>query len=398
MEKTLYLFPVNRPNFLDLPTEIRWQIYAYLLRPCGQVFIDDWLLASTYEGCSKIARTLFMYRPESARVKSSPSFATYARNLTEERRRYGQHMKIWTNILLVNRKIGHEASDCLYTQNLRFTCSPDAVEAFFMDRSAKVLQFITNITLYVPSETGRTKFMSLCSWIGKELRLKRLTVRINAWMWDEQPWQRIEAVDDSSAEDVLAIDWVQSLLLIRNLDTLQVELDARYLDEKPTGEGFKRVLRERMLKRGEGPKQMEIAVNGQAKLEHTKRSAVDQVWTVGSGPAHANRSFMSRTTPLHALVKGFGVSNLVNGSWPKGVPRFPDDPAAFQRLSQAPKAVTESIRSLQAVKQWDQMQDPADQPALLIGHWICPGNPTFLGSIILLLLKLLLAVVVPRRP
>ncbi|KAL8932932.1 MAG: hypothetical protein Q9216_006606 [Gyalolechia sp. 2 TL-2023] len=232
----------------DLPAELRWQIYGYLLRPQDRLVIDDLLLAGTEKGHQEsVSTTCYAFRQLSSRIHSSSAMATYTRSPTGERRRYGERSKLFTNVLLLNRQLHDEASDCLYGQRLQFVCSPDGMEAFFQDRSAEALRHITDITLLVPSETGRTKFMSLCALVASKLRLVRLTVRINTYMWEDQPFEEIQS-RGGSASDLLELDWVQSLLLIQNLEKLNIEFDGRYEAKKLTvGDDFTKMLRKRML-------------------------------------------------------------------------------------------------------------------------------------------------------
>ncbi|KAL8718208.1 MAG: hypothetical protein Q9225_004635 [Loekoesia sp. 1 TL-2023] len=236
---------------MDLPTELRWQIYGYLLRPRDRLVVEDLLLACVYENPKEaVATTSYVFRQPSSRIQSSSAIATYRRSHTDERRRYGETIKIYTKVLLLNRQIRDEALDCLYGQHLQFSCSPDGVEAFFKDRPAETLRYITDIALAVPSETGRMKFMSLCSFIARKLRLIRLTVQINTFMWEDQPWERIQRAKDS-ARDLLKLDWVQSLLLITDLEALNIEFDNRYVAKNLTIDGkFTQLLRQRMLRRG----------------------------------------------------------------------------------------------------------------------------------------------------
>ncbi|KAL9025743.1 MAG: hypothetical protein Q9196_005488 [Gyalolechia fulgens] len=248
MERSVRNPSTTNPNLSDLPTELRWQIYGYLLRPRDQLIIDDCLLASPesiYEDC--VTTSCYSFRQLSARIGSSSAMATYIRSHSEERRRYGEKLKVFTSLLLLNRQIRDEASDCLYGQRLQFACSPDGVEAFFKDRPSEVLRHITDISLLVPSETGRVKFMSLCAFVARNLQLTRLTVRINTFMWEDQPWERLQGAKWST-RDLMELDWVQSLLLIQNLETLNIEFDHRYAAKKLTvGEDFTRMLRKRML-------------------------------------------------------------------------------------------------------------------------------------------------------
>lgn len=251
MEQSVQDPSITNLNLMEIPTELRWQIYGYLLRPRDRLVIEDLLLAST-ENIYRdfVSTTCYSFRQLSSRIPSSSAMATYIRSHTEERRRYGERLELFTNVLLINRQIHDEASDCLYGQRLQFICSPDGVEAFFKDRSAEILRHITDITLLVPSETGRKKFMSLCAFVARKLQLASLTVRINTFMWEDQPWERVQRAK-GSARDLLKLDWVQSLLLIQNLETLNIEFDNRYAAKKLTvGYDFTRMLRKKMLKKG----------------------------------------------------------------------------------------------------------------------------------------------------
>lgn len=54
---------------------------------------------------------------------------------------------------------------------------------------------------------------------------------------------------EGAVEDLLKLHWVQSLLLIKGLDSLDIEFDNRYFAKELTcGAGFTRLLRSRMLK------------------------------------------------------------------------------------------------------------------------------------------------------
>lgn len=141
-----------------------------------------------------------------------------------------------------------EASAVLYGQRLQFDCSPDGFRAFMDDRPPEMLSCITDIGLRVPSETGRFQWQLVCDFISKRLQLRRLHLHINTFLWDDQPWERMERTR-TSVEACLELDWVQSLLMIQNLEDLTVEFDDRYLLKEMTiGTAFTELLKSRMLR------------------------------------------------------------------------------------------------------------------------------------------------------
>ena len=253
MDKTIVDTFITNLSLMELPPELRLHIYGYLLRPRDRLVVEDLLLACMYDfRRARSTTTAYPFRCLSSRITlRSSAMATYTRSRTWERHWYGETLKIYTKVLSLNRKIRDEALECLYGQQLYFVCSPDGVEAFFKDRSVETLGYITDITLSVPSETGRHKFGSVCKFIAKELRLKKLNVWINTFLWDYQPWETIEKVEDAAERDglFLKLDWVQCLLFIQNLEAINIEFDHRYAARGLTvGDGFTNLLQARMLK------------------------------------------------------------------------------------------------------------------------------------------------------
>ncbi len=258
--------------FTDLPAELRSMIYSYLLRPRDRLVIDDYFVPDWNSRHDPSSKTEYPFPQLSNRISSPPAYATYSRCLLAERRRWGEKMEICTQVMLLNRQIRDEALQCLYGQHLEFVCSPEGLEAFLKDRPATVLGWITNITLEVPSESGRIKFKSVCSFIAKELRLKRLVVRVNTFWWEHQPFEKIQRLRGSTGfarsniyvadpvfigrwngqgavADLLKLNWVHDLLQITNLDSLDVGFENRYVAKKLTcGVEFTRLLRSMMLK------------------------------------------------------------------------------------------------------------------------------------------------------
>ncbi|KAL9609272.1 MAG: hypothetical protein Q9167_005941 [Letrouitia subvulpina] len=188
------------------------------------------------------------YHQTSPSIPRTTAIATYAKGGIEDYRRYGKQIELWPTILSVNKQMRAEASAVLYGQRLQFDCSPDGFRAFMDDRPQEMLLCITNIGLRVPSETGRNQWQSVCQFISKRLQLKRLHLRINTFLWDDQPWERMERTK-AGVEACLELDWVQSLLMIQNLEDLTVEFDDPYLSKKMTvGTRFTELLKSRMLR------------------------------------------------------------------------------------------------------------------------------------------------------
>lgn len=238
---------------MGLPMELRWQIYTYLLRPGDRLIIEDWLLANL--PCKDLdvpVRTVYMFRQPSSRlrIESSSALATYKRCCYPAHRSlYGQELKIHTNIMSVNRQVRDETLPCLYGQHLHFACSPDGVEAFLKDRSDTARCSIKHITLAIPSETGRMTFESLCSLITRELQLEKLSVRINTFWWECDPFQSIRS-GNCAMKDFWTLDWVQSLLLLKHLDTVDiVHNDWCVAEGHSIGAQFTKMLQARMLGR-----------------------------------------------------------------------------------------------------------------------------------------------------
>lgn len=185
--------------FTDLPAELRLTIYSYLLRPRGKLVIEDTFVLDWNSRQGLPSKTEYLFPQRSPRIRSPSAYATYNRCFIAERYRYGEEMEICTKVMLLNRQIRDEALQCFYGQHLEFACSPEGLEAFLKDRAATVLGWITNITQEVPSESGRIKFNSVCSFIAKELRLKRLAVRINTFWWEQQPFEKIQRLQGSTS-------------------------------------------------------------------------------------------------------------------------------------------------------------------------------------------------------
>ncbi|KAL8902769.1 MAG: hypothetical protein Q9207_004397 [Kuettlingeria erythrocarpa] len=255
--------------FADLPAELRLMIYSYLLRPRGRLVIDDSFVPDWNSRHDRSSKTEYLFPQQSPLIRSPSAYATYNRCLIAERHRYGEEMEICTKVMLLNRQIGDEALQCLYGQHLEFACSPEGLGAFLKDRPATVLGWITNITLEVPSESGRIKFKSVCSFIAKELRLKRLVVRINTFWWEHQPFETIQRLQgrwngEGAVADLLKLNWVHNLLQIKNLDSLEIEFDERYAAKKLTcGVELTRLLGATMLKDRANNTAQESARQGQ---------------------------------------------------------------------------------------------------------------------------------------
>ncbi|KAI4118319.1 MAG: hypothetical protein LQ345_001624 [Seirophora villosa] len=253
MENVMPDAVVGRAGFLDIPLELRWQIYGYLLRPGDRLIVEDALLANwSSRRQAEPGRTVYMFRQLSSRLRlgSSSAQTTYNRCHAAERFRDGRPLKICTKVLVLNRQIRDEALPFLYGQHLRFACSPDGVQAFLDDRPDAVLQLIKHITLAVPSETGRMKFKSLCSFIARKLQLRSLDVRISTFWWEVNPF---ESVHDGTCAltSLLTLDWVGSLLLIGNLDSLTVHCNDRFaMLGLTTGTDFMELLQARMVTSG----------------------------------------------------------------------------------------------------------------------------------------------------
>ena len=238
---------VEAPGFMDMPTKIRWQIYGYLLRPTGHVIIDDMFLAPLYWKDIP-ERTVYPYRQTSTYIRSSPAMATY-HGSTSHRPRSEKDGQIHVNVLTLNSRIRSEATDCLYGQHLFFDCSPDAMRALLADISTEARESIVDISLAVPTGALRAKFRLLCESIANDLRLKRLDVRIHTYLWNDQPRKSIERPYATAAAELMKLDWVESLLLIKGLDALSFRLDCRYLmKEFPIGAAFTESLQSRMLR------------------------------------------------------------------------------------------------------------------------------------------------------
>ncbi|KAL8925963.1 MAG: hypothetical protein Q9172_002016 [Xanthocarpia lactea] len=238
---------VDAPGFMDLPTEIRWQIYGYLLRPTGQIIIDDMFLAPLYWKDIP-ERTVYPYRQTSTYMRSLPAMATY-HGSTSHRPMSEEDSQIHVNVLMLNSRIRSEATDCLYGQHLFFDCGPDAMRAFLADISIEARESILDISLAVPTGALRAEFRLLCESIANDLRLKRLNVRIHTYLWNDQPWKSVEGPYATAAAELMKVDWVESLLLIKELDALNFRLDCRYLmKEFPFGVAFTKSLQSRMLK------------------------------------------------------------------------------------------------------------------------------------------------------
>ncbi|KAL8644698.1 MAG: hypothetical protein Q9210_007123 [Variospora velana] len=241
---------LSRPGFLDLPPELRWQIYEYLLRPGDRLIVEDVFLANwSSKRQAEPGRTVYKFRQPSSRLRlgSSSAQATYNRCYTAERFLNNKPWKMCTKVFLLNRQIRDEASSFLYGQHLHFACSPDGVQAFLDDRPAAVLPLIKHITLAVPSETGRLKFNSLCSFIARELPLKNLHVRVSTFWWEYNPFQGMER-GTCSLTSLLTLDWAKSLLLIGNLHSLSIHFNDRFMMlGLAIGTDFTKLLQARMV-------------------------------------------------------------------------------------------------------------------------------------------------------
>ncbi|KAI4214821.1 MAG: hypothetical protein LQ351_002534 [Letrouitia transgressa] len=235
-------------GLLELPIEIRLIVYDFLLRPCEAILIEDLILTTSNKNVVGCKRTTYRYHQTSPSIPPSTAIATYAKERIDTYRSYGKQIEIWPAILSVNKQMRAEASAVLYGQRLQFDCSPDGFRAFMDDRPLEVLGCITNIGLWVPSETGRIQWQLVCDFISKRLQLQRLHLHINTFLWHDQPWERMERTK-TSVEACLELDWVQSLLMIQNLEDLTVKFDYRYLSRGMTiGTAFTELLKSRMLR------------------------------------------------------------------------------------------------------------------------------------------------------
>ncbi|KAL9041879.1 MAG: hypothetical protein Q9214_003957 [Letrouitia sp. 1 TL-2023] len=235
-------------GLLELPIEIRRIVYDFLLRPCEEIFIEDLILATSDDNIVAYKRTTYRYHQTSPSIPQTAAIATYAKGRIEQYRRYGKQIELWPTILSVNKQVRAEASAVLYGQRLQFDCSPDGFRAFMNDRPPEMLSCITNIGLRVPSETGRHQWHLVCQFISSRLHLRRLHLHINTFLWDDQPWERMERTK-TSVEACLELDWVQSLLMIQDLEDLTVEFGVRYLSKEMTiGTKFTALLKSRMLR------------------------------------------------------------------------------------------------------------------------------------------------------
>lgn len=249
MHENVRGFPTSQTCFMDLAAEIRLQIYSYLVRPGDRLLIEDTRLDQKKDHQESATTSCYPFRQLSSRILSPWTMATYAISHADGYRRsgYGGRPRLFANVLLLNRKIRDEVLDYLYGQHLQFNCSPDGVEAFLNDRTANTLRHVTNITILVPSETGRTKFKSVCKLIAEKLQLTRLAVQLNTFMWEDQPLERVQDAN-GSAKDLLELDWVKSLLQIQNLKSFKIQFGGRYALDKPNvGDDLTRMLRERMV-------------------------------------------------------------------------------------------------------------------------------------------------------
>ncbi|KAL9021405.1 MAG: hypothetical protein Q9185_001413 [Variospora sp. 1 TL-2023] len=241
---------LSKPGFLGLPPELRWQIYEYLLQPGDRLIVEDVFLADwSSKHQAEPGRTVYMFRQPSSRLRLGPcsAQATYNRCYRPDRFFNKNPGKICTKVLRLNRQIRDEASPFLYGQHLHFACSPDGVQAFLDDRPAAVLQLIKHITLGVPSETGRLKFDSLCSFIARELPLKHLHVCVSTFLWDWNPLDGMER-GECSLTSLLMLDWAKSLLLVQNLDSLSIDFNVRFMTlDLAIGTDFTKLLQARMV-------------------------------------------------------------------------------------------------------------------------------------------------------
>ncbi|KAI4178822.1 MAG: hypothetical protein L6R41_008194 [Letrouitia leprolyta] len=240
--------PTRQTCFIDLATKIRLQIYGYLVRAGDRLLIEDMLIKGKEKNYKCfVTKSYYPFRQLSTRLRSSSVMAQYTISHISGRRWCGDRPQLFTNILLLNMQIHNEASDCLHGQRLQFYCSPDGVEAFLNDRTADTLRHTRNITILVPSENGRMKFDSLCKLIAETLPLERLTVQLNTFMWEHQPFRRVQDTN-GSAKDLWELDWIKSLLQIQNLKTFKIEFDGQYAAKRLTvGDDLTRILRERMV-------------------------------------------------------------------------------------------------------------------------------------------------------
>ncbi|KAL8679394.1 MAG: hypothetical protein Q9186_004329 [Xanthomendoza sp. 1 TL-2023] len=232
------------PGFMDIPTEIRWQIYGYLLRPTGHVIIEEMPLKRLY--WKNIPdRSVYPYRQPSFYIKSPPAMTTY-RGILRHRLGSTNELQIHTNIMQLNKQILKETIDSLYGQCIWFDCSIDGMQAFLNDRSNEALSSIVDMTLAVPAEMYKFQFRALCASIAERIRLRRLNVRINSYLWKER-----ESGETAITEGyLLEFDWVQSLLPIKGLDSLNVKFNHRYFEAGRTFEAeLTKFLRSRMLKK-----------------------------------------------------------------------------------------------------------------------------------------------------
>ncbi|KAL8805367.1 MAG: hypothetical protein Q9200_005447 [Gallowayella weberi] len=229
---------------MAIPTEIRWQIYGYLLRPTGRIIIEEMYLKPLYWD-NIPDRSVYPYTQSSFYIECPPAMATY-RGILRHRVGSENGLQIHTNIMQLNKQILKETIDSLYGQCIWFDCSVGGMQAFLGDRSTEALLSIVDMTLTVPLEMYQLQFRWLCVLIAQKLRLRRLNVRINSYSWKE--WESGATPMTESCLDEL--DWVKSLLCIKGLDSLNIKPGYRYGEtERRFGAGLTKFLASRMLRK-----------------------------------------------------------------------------------------------------------------------------------------------------
>ncbi|KAI9688673.1 MAG: hypothetical protein M1822_001030 [Bathelium mastoideum] len=266
-------------RFLELPLEIRLEIYEYLLVPSPPSGFESLRYADGHNGSnpptsqkqhSGGVKAITMQpagnlvnRPSSYNcpIKSMPTLAirilepskfnNKERNLSWQRTQFLSRAGPFlartltttyfapnangpdAAILQANRQTYREAVSVLYSRHLfDFDTHVEAISPFINDLTMAAKQCIKNVAVTkraapFEKEFGRAEWRNACECIARMPALEVLKVQVIASKPSREGWHGIEAIEKEEMEEMLkeeSFEWVRDLLKIKGL---KVEIKAK---------------------------------------------------------------------------------------------------------------------------------------------------------------------------
>jgi len=201
--------PARSRYFLDLPSEIRDQIYRHLLVR-ENISIGDWQV----EWLESQPKNRWLRRTE---YDVFDAKTRHKRRTTYTVRSLGRQLFIYTNIMRVNRQVHAEAAKIFYSENkFNFLGTGDSALAFLHDRASKLdtiskisVRFMTDPTMrfkgcynwtckiFAPPRTFIGAWRRICNvFVHSSVGLQDFELILDASFWLETDWreQGAEAV------------------------------------------------------------------------------------------------------------------------------------------------------------------------------------------------------------